>query len=273
MKLRCIESYSDHYKVGEEYEVIEQLENDRFIIPHPNDVTDTVNVPLNGYLWRFEIAKENKGMKEFKVGQKVRIRDWNDMVKEFGVNGFGDVLCKIRFCESMKDLCGKYFTIEDIQNTSQGHSYVNIGKWKISPCMCELVEDVKKKVEEELNFKTLINEWENVAIGDRFKSNDNSYIIEKDGDEDMEIIDECGDELGYRIYINPSDKFTKLEKELTLDDFKIGEFFRVADCQGEFVKIVIVDEMYIFCKIANEIIHIKEEQLKGAKFIKIGENE
>lgn len=51
---------------------------------------------------------------KFKVGDKVRIRSWEDMEKEFGVDSDGDIKCHYFFTQDMKDLCGKIFTISRI---------------------------------------------------------------------------------------------------------------------------------------------------------------
>ena len=51
----------------------------------------------------------------FKVGELVRIRQWNDMVKEFGTRSTGSVNCRCLFTEGMKLLCGKYAEIKDLR--------------------------------------------------------------------------------------------------------------------------------------------------------------
>lgn len=48
---------------------------------------------------------------KFKVGELVRIRQWDDMEKEFGTNECGSVACRCRFTNGMKPLCGKYAEI------------------------------------------------------------------------------------------------------------------------------------------------------------------
>lgn len=48
---------------------------------------------------------------KFKVGELVRIRQWDDMVEEFGTNSFGTIMCHCCFTEGMKHLCGKYAEI------------------------------------------------------------------------------------------------------------------------------------------------------------------
>lgn len=50
-------------------------------------------------------------MAKFKVGDRVRIRQWADMEKEFGVNLINDIKCKFTFTPSMRDLCGRTATV------------------------------------------------------------------------------------------------------------------------------------------------------------------
>ena len=51
----------------------------------------------------------------FKVGELVRIRQWDDMVKEFGTRSTGSVNCRCLFTVAMKHLCGKYAEIKDLR--------------------------------------------------------------------------------------------------------------------------------------------------------------
>lgn len=50
----------------------------------------------------------------FKVGDRVRIKTWNEMEKEFGTCSNGDIKCCCIFTKGMKYLCGKKCTITDI---------------------------------------------------------------------------------------------------------------------------------------------------------------
>ena len=58
------------------------------------------------------IKKEPK----FKVGELVRIRQWDDMEKEFGLTMLGSISCQCCFTDEMKPLCGKYAEIEDLND-------------------------------------------------------------------------------------------------------------------------------------------------------------
>ena len=48
---------------------------------------------------------------KFKVGELVRIRQWDDMEKEFGLTMLGSISCQCCFTDEMKPLCGKYAEI------------------------------------------------------------------------------------------------------------------------------------------------------------------
>ena len=47
---------------------------------------------------------------EFKVGDRVVIRDWDDMAEEFPVSA-GDIMCECVFTSAMRRLCGLELTI------------------------------------------------------------------------------------------------------------------------------------------------------------------
>ena len=49
-------------------------------------------------------------MGRYKIGDKVRVREWDDMLKEFGGDGHA-ISCTCFFMDCMKPLCGKVFTV------------------------------------------------------------------------------------------------------------------------------------------------------------------
>lgn len=61
------------------------------------------------------LAEPVKEKPKFKVGELVRIRQWDDMEKEFGTTASGTVNCKCGFTVTMKPLCGKYAEIKDLR--------------------------------------------------------------------------------------------------------------------------------------------------------------
>lgn len=50
-----------------------------------------------------------------KVGDVVRIRSWEDMEAEFGVDEDGNIPCKYNFTEFMRNMCGNEFMITGIE--------------------------------------------------------------------------------------------------------------------------------------------------------------
>ncbi len=65
------------------------------------------------------LAEPSEPVKEkptFKVGELVRIRQWDDMEKEFGTDDYGSVACKFLFTDGMRPLCGKYAEITEIRD-------------------------------------------------------------------------------------------------------------------------------------------------------------
>lgn len=57
-------------------------------------------------------------MKEriFRPGDLIRIRQWDDMEQEFGMNDYGSIACKFTFVPEMKDLCGMTAIIAEIED-------------------------------------------------------------------------------------------------------------------------------------------------------------
>ena len=68
-------------------------------------------------------------MKRYKVGDIVQIRQWDDMVKEFGVNYYGVIRCNnCGFVREMKKYCGKKLRIIGIRNFNDAY-YLNTGNY------------------------------------------------------------------------------------------------------------------------------------------------
>lgn len=58
-------------------------------------------------------------MSNFKVGDRIVVKEWNDMVEEFGVNKRGVIEAHGGFYEEMRELCGKTGTIKGINEKSK----------------------------------------------------------------------------------------------------------------------------------------------------------
>ena len=61
------------------------------------------------------LAEPVKEEPKFKIGELVRIRQWDDMEKEFGLTMLGSIKCRCCFADGMKPLCGKYAEIKDLR--------------------------------------------------------------------------------------------------------------------------------------------------------------
>ena len=89
-----------------------------------------------------ELIKEKP---KFKVGELVRIRQWDDMEKEFGLTMLGSIRCRCCFADGMKPLCGKYAEIKDLR--ADGIVFLrffncddSVENWNYSTDMIEKVE-------------------------------------------------------------------------------------------------------------------------------------
>ena len=111
---------------------------------------------------------ENSPVKKckFKVGDKVRIRTWDNMAKEFGITAMGSINVPFSFTKQMnEELSGKVFTIKDIKDDCY-HESVE-GKfteipvyriifeepcncWNISEQMCEKANSKSTKTEQKI---------------------------------------------------------------------------------------------------------------------------
>lgn len=50
---------------------------------------------------------------ELQNGDLVRIREWDDMVDEFGIDSMGDIKSDPYFVVGMRELCGREFVVEN----------------------------------------------------------------------------------------------------------------------------------------------------------------
>mgnify|MGYP006916043099 CR=1 FL=1 len=91
----------------------------------------------------------------YKVGDKIKIKEWDDMEKEFGLNCSGNIKCKCVFTQKMKKYCGK--TLEILKITLSGNYIVEGSCYHFSDDM--IVKESKMeewkmfiRTQEELNM-------------------------------------------------------------------------------------------------------------------------
>ena len=83
---------------------------------------------------------------KFKVGDKVTIRSWNDMEKEYGTDFGGNIKVPRLFNKDMKKYCGRVMTISSVRPTFSGEGYTyflnDAEVWRFSE---EMFEESKGK--------------------------------------------------------------------------------------------------------------------------------
>lgn len=92
------------------------------------------------------LAEPSEPVKEepkFKIGELVRIRQWDDMEKEFGVDSEGYIDSCVSFVPPMQPLCGKYAEIVSLNGYRVRLKFFNCGGlntgWNYSTDMIEKV--------------------------------------------------------------------------------------------------------------------------------------
>lgn len=71
---------------------------------------------------------------------KVRIRDYYDMVEEFGIDKHGDIRCYGVFVDHMREYCGQIIEI-DADRVSSIKGVFEYDDWTFSDDMYEIVEE------------------------------------------------------------------------------------------------------------------------------------
>lgn len=89
----------------------------RLMAKTPEILTDDVRAEWTKLLGITEIPKKvfTDADRNFKVGDRVVVRDWDDMAKEYGVDRWGDISKDSQFTSSMKHLCGRTATVKAVK--------------------------------------------------------------------------------------------------------------------------------------------------------------
>ena len=99
--------------------------------------------------------------RKFKVGDRVRVRQWEDMEREFGLDNSGFIKVLLAFNPEMRELCGKCATIEDTDDEGriilcdiEAVDSLN-WDWHFSHDMFEEVKPMSKSAEpnDEINYR------------------------------------------------------------------------------------------------------------------------
>lgn len=172
---------------------------------------------------------------KFKVGDRVRIRQWDDMVKEFGLTDRGYIpftkTCATTFTDTMKYLCGRTATITSINydteevaldfddNSGDTNWYFFLGAIEGEKTMDkqERIKELKKQIEE---INAEINELERDDTLEQYESDItwryDGYILNERGcvNEDNDSIFNATDYNPYRHYMTEeyANKAAKIKK-------------------------------------------------------------
>lgn len=101
---------------------------------------------------------------EIPVGTRCRIREWEDLADEFGVDEYGDIPeCDASFTEGMRHLCGELFTVAAAYPSANG-GYFNYDSeegvedgYYISGDMLEILEEADDDMKIPSDFSALFN--------------------------------------------------------------------------------------------------------------------
>ena len=95
-------------------------------------------------------------MAKYNVGDVLKIRQWDDMVAEYGYNVEGCVInVPCGFITRMRDLCGKRFTVQNIDNGIY-YPKERYG-WSFSEEMLEPYTTENLSLASGFDFKTMIS--------------------------------------------------------------------------------------------------------------------
>lgn len=190
---------------------------------------------------------------KFKVGDKVRIRTWEDMEKEFGVDGDGDIKCYKLFVKNMKHLCGRLATITGFKGENILLDFDDTtGKtdWKYS---ADMIEPVNQTI-------VIYRKGQEVIALD--KSTGNKAVAKCSPDDTFDF--ETGAKLAFERLYAPKVKEVKRKA-------KVGEYIKIVDAynvpktngkpdykNGDILKVL---------KVTNENGQVKYSEAKTDGFI------
>lgn len=109
---------------------------------------------------------------ELKIGDKVMIKNWEEMKNEFGVNSRGGINVLNVFTREMEYLCGKIIEVEKIliprstlgRYDKYGYTVAIIDGYHISSGMVKKVEDGISDSVKEMNIRYIFNKRETICL-------------------------------------------------------------------------------------------------------------
>lgn len=68
-------------------------------------------------------------MSKYNVGDRVVIREWDDMEEEYGLTFSSDINCNCIFAKGMRYLCGREFTIKALDERDGSVEFEEDNDW------------------------------------------------------------------------------------------------------------------------------------------------
>lgn len=62
----------------------------------------------------------------FQVGDVVRVRSWDDMKDEFGLDADGNINCRFGFTRVMQKMCGKLYHVSKVEQSGLGEKRTRV---------------------------------------------------------------------------------------------------------------------------------------------------
>lgn len=62
----------------------------------------------------------------FQVGDVVRVRSWDDMKDEFGLDADGNINCRFCFTSAMRKMCGKLYHVSKVEQARLGERITRV---------------------------------------------------------------------------------------------------------------------------------------------------
>lgn len=120
-------------------------------------------------------AEEKKLALEIKVGDKVKIRSWESMEKEFGLDRDGDIDCRPCFVRNMKKYCGKTVTVKHVTDDEDFHVEGDSDAWWFCKECVECIVTDEPSVKE-VHRQATVGEYVKLLTSGGY---DNAYTIGK----------------------------------------------------------------------------------------------
>ena len=93
---------------------------------------------------------------EFHVGDVIRIRQWDDMKAEYGLDHRGDIRCPGCFVKAMKEFCGREVTITNIYPSGTVILSDRLGGYTYNISMLEPIEDLSPETIPDFDIDLLL---------------------------------------------------------------------------------------------------------------------